>query len=71
MEQWLVQLIAQGKVRGSLTYDEVNALLPEMASPELTAPVIERVLDALEREGIALVEGDEPEEPLPVTSPTP
>ena len=65
MEQWLEQLIANGKRTGTLTFDEVGALIPETASPEL----LERVLEALEREGISLIDSDEPDEPVTVSDP--
>lgn len=69
MEQWLEQLVAQGKQTGSLTFDEVNAVLPETWAPDVLAPMLDRLLDALESHGISIID-DEPEEPLVVPPPT-
>ena len=53
MDQDLSQLIARGTKDGYLTYDEVNAYLPdEDVNPEK----LNTLLLALERRGIALIE---------------
>ena len=53
MEQTLTQLITLGTERGFLTFDEVNAYLPdEDVSPEK----LDQLLLAIERRGIRLVE---------------
>jgi len=46
-------LVAQGKTQGYLTYDEVNAYLPDEA---VTPEKLDNLLIALEEEGIHLVE---------------
>ncbi len=57
MDQDLSQLIARGSQNGFLTYDEVNAYLPdEDVSPEK----LDRLLLALERRGIRLIESSGP-----------
>jgi RNA polymerase primary sigma factor len=48
-------LIEKGKQNGSLTYDEVNAALPELSEPERLAEIQE----LLEQQGITLIEGDD------------
>ncbi|MCG8650952.1 MAG: RNA polymerase subunit sigma-70, partial [Pirellulales bacterium] len=53
MEQDLSQLIARGTQQGFLTYEEVNAYLPdEDVNPEK----LDKLLLAIERHGIQLVE---------------
>ncbi len=57
MDQDLSQLIARGSQNGFLTYDEVNAYLPdEDVSPEK----LDLLLLALERRGIRLIESSGP-----------
>ena len=47
------KLIEEGKKKGSLTYDELNNVLPEdMVSPE----VLDQVLQKLDELGIEMVE---------------
>ncbi len=56
MDQDLSQLIARGSKNGFLTYEEVNAYLPdEDVSPEK----LDKLLLALERRGIRLIEATE------------
>ena len=53
MDQELSSLISRGTQEGFLTYDEVNAYLPdEDVSPEK----LDRLLMAIERKGITLVD---------------
>jgi len=60
-DQDLSQLIARGSKDGFLTYDEVNAYLPdEDVNPEK----LERLMVAIERHGIQLVEDSEKKEIL-------
>ncbi|TWU45784.1 RNA polymerase sigma factor SigA [Novipirellula aureliae] len=60
-DQNLSQLIARGSKDGFLTYDEVNAYLPdEDVNPEK----LERLMVAIERHGIQLVEVSEKKEIL-------
>src|SRR3546814_8258836 len=55
------KLIARGKQRGYLTYDELNAALPQ---DEMSSEQIEDVMSAISAMGITIVESDEdrPEE---------
>ncbi len=50
------KIIALGKQKGFVTYDEVNGLLPEGIS---SSEDIDRVFDLLIEEDIQVVEGDE------------
>lgn len=70
LEEWLKQppvqaLITRGKQTGALTFDEVNAALPNVIDPDQLAALCE----LFDRNGISLLDGDEPdplpEEPLP------
>jgi RNA polymerase primary sigma factor len=54
------RLVARGKERGYLTYDEVNAALPP---DEVSSETIEDVLSQISEMGVNLVQGDETEEP--------
>ena len=59
----LKQLVNSGRKQGFLTYDEVNAYLPdEAATPEK----LERLIDALEKHGIELVDEDPKAKILPL-----
>ncbi len=58
-EKILKSLIAKGKASGSLTYDDLNAALPEgMGDPDR----LQEILEALDRHGISLIDADEEEE---------
>ena len=48
----LKALIEKGKQSGSLTYDEVNAALPELADPDK----LPELLELLEQNGISLID---------------
>src|SRR3546814_701598 len=50
------KLIARGKKRGYLTYDELNAALPQ---DEMSSEQIEDVMSAISDMGINIVESDE------------
>ncbi len=56
MEQDLNSLIAQGTKDGFLTYDEVNAYLPD---EDVNPDKLDRLILAIERRGIRLIEGAE------------
>ncbi|MBM3980902.1 MAG: RNA polymerase sigma factor RpoD [Planctomycetes bacterium] len=51
-------LIEKGKQTGSLTFDEVNAALPEQSEPERLAEIQE----VLDQHGISLIDGDDDDE---------
>lgn len=53
MEQTLAQLVSLGTQRGFLTYDEVNAYLPD---EDVSPQKLDRLLLAIERHGIRLIE---------------
>ncbi len=54
-EKILKSLIAKGKASGSLTYDDLNAALPEgMGDPDR----LQEILEALDRHGISLIDAD-------------
>ena len=55
----LKALIEKGKQSGSLTYDEVNAALPESADPDR----LPELLEQLEQNGINLIDPEEADEP--------
>ena len=58
-DEVLKTLIEKGKETGSLTYDEVNAALPEGASdPDR----LEDILELLDQNGISVIDDDEAEE---------
>jgi hypothetical protein len=63
MESWLEALIARGRETGSLTYDEVDAAIPDGLSDNEQVALLTRVLDRLESEGISLIDPDEPDAP--------
>ena len=56
MEQDLFNLIARGTQNGFLTYEEVNAYLPD---EEVSPAKLDQLLLAIERRGIRLVEASE------------
>ncbi|HBF34654.1 TPA: hypothetical protein DDW35_08815, partial [Candidatus Sumerlaeota bacterium] len=58
----LEALVAQGKEKGHLTYDEINEALP----PDFTSEDMEKLLEELEDLDIPVI-GDEPEEGLAVS----
>jgi RNA polymerase primary sigma factor len=59
VEQAIRKMVARGKERGYVTFDEVNAALPtEQVSPEQ----IEDTLAMLNEQGINVVESEEPDE---------
>ncbi|WP_343347327.1 RNA polymerase sigma factor RpoD [Sphingomicrobium sp. XHP0239] len=53
------KLIARGKKRGILTYDEVNEALP---SDQMSPDQIEDIMSAISEMGVTIVENDEEEE---------
>jgi hypothetical protein len=68
--EWLNQppvlaLIARGRQTGSLTYDEINAVLPSEPSHE----DLERLLEVLESQGISVI--DEPDDSDSPATPVP
>ena len=60
-DEALKALIEKGKQSGSLTYDEVNAALPESAE----ADRLPDLLELLESHGITLIEAEDAEEETP------
>jgi len=59
------KMIARGKERGYITYDELNAALPQT---EMSSEQIEDTMAMLNEMGINLVDGEEPEEGAPAAS---
>jgi RNA polymerase primary sigma factor len=57
-DEVLKNLFEKGKQTGSLTFDEVNLALPELAESDRLAEIIE----FLDQNGISLIDGDEAEE---------
>ena len=53
------RLIAKGKERGHITFDELNAVLPP---DQMSSEQIEDVMASLSEMGIQVVEGEEPED---------
>ncbi|MEO9961305.1 RNA polymerase sigma factor RpoD [Nisaea sp.] len=62
VNQTVKNLIKKGKERGYLTYDEVNAALPQ---EEMSSEQIEDVMSALSEMGVNVVENEEQEESGP------
>jgi RNA polymerase primary sigma factor len=58
----LKKMIAKAKERGYITYDDLNAALPQ---DQLSSEQIEDVMTLLSEMGINVVESEEPEEPQP------
>jgi len=56
-DEVLKTLFEKGKQTGSLTFDEVNQALPELAEPDRLAEITE----FLDQNGISLIDGDEDE----------
>src|SRR5437764_8258482 len=54
-DEVLKALLEKGKQTGSLTFDEVNLALPELAEPDRLAEIQE----LLDQNGIQLIDGDE------------
>src|SRR5256886_17643772 len=54
------KMLARGKERGYLTYDELNAALPQ---DQVSSEQIEDTMTMLSELGINVVEGEESEEP--------
>ena len=67
MEQDLTALIAQGTKDGYLTFDQVNAYLPD---EDVNPDKLDKLLLAIERRGIKLIENSE-KPPLPGKRPEP
>ena len=59
----LKQLVTCGRKQGYLTYDEVSAYLPDEANTPLK---LDRLIDALEKSGIELVDKDPKAKILPL-----
>jgi RNA polymerase primary sigma factor len=55
-EATIKKLVAKGKRKGYLTYDELNAALPQ---DELSSEQIEDVMSAISEMGVNIVESDE------------
>jgi RNA polymerase primary sigma factor len=56
-DEILKKLIAKGKQLGSLTYDELNAALPEgLSDPDR----LSQILDLLDKHGISVIDAEEP-----------
>ena len=53
------KLLARGKVRGYVTYDELNAALPQ---DKVTSEQIEDIMAAMSEMGVNVIEGEEPED---------
>jgi RNA polymerase primary sigma factor len=53
------KMVARGKERGYITYDELNAALPQT---EMSSEQIEDTMAMLNEMGINLVDGEEPED---------
>jgi len=64
VNQTVKNLIKKGKERGYLTYDEVNAALPQ---EEMSSEQIEDVMSALSEMGVNVVENEEQEETVTET----
>ncbi len=62
LAQSLKRMIARGKERGYITYDELNAALPQ---EDYTSEQIEDVMSSLSEMGINVVESEETEEETP------
>jgi RNA polymerase primary sigma factor len=62
------RLVARGKERGYITYDELNGALP---GDQVSSEQIEDTMAMLSELGINLVEGDEGDEPEPVAAEEP
>src|SRR5258707_13702783 len=60
------KMIARGKERGYITYDELNAALPQT---EMSSGQIEGTMAMLNEIGINLVESDDQEESPPAEKP--
>ena len=58
-------LIEKGKQSGSLTFDEVNAALPEQSEPDRLAEIHE----ILDQNGISLIDGDDDDAPAVAEAP--
>jgi RNA polymerase primary sigma factor len=59
------RLVARGKERGYITYDELNAALPQ---EQVSSEQIEDTMAMLSELGVNMVEGDEAEEPEAVAA---
>jgi RNA polymerase primary sigma factor len=55
-DEVLKGLIEKAKQTGSLTFDEVNAALPEMSEPDRLAEITEYLLD---QHGVSLIDGED------------
>ena len=64
VNQTVKNLIKKGKERGYLTYDEVNAALPQ---EEMSSEQIEDVMSALSEMGVNVVENEEQDDSGPET----
>jgi RNA polymerase primary sigma factor len=61
-DETLVALLKRGKETGSLTYDEVNAALPEGSPGVPESDRLESVLELLEQNGISIIDEADTEE---------
>ena len=61
-DETLLALLKKGKESGSLTYDEVNAALPEGSPGVPESDRLESVLELLEQNGISIIDESDTEE---------
>src|SRR5205814_9041576 len=61
-DETLLALLKRGKETGSLTYDEVNAALPEGSPGVPESDRLESVLELLEQNGISIIDEADTEE---------
>jgi RNA polymerase primary sigma factor len=61
-DETLLALLKRGKETGSLTYDEVNAALPEGSPGVPESDRLESVLELLEQNGISIIDESDTEE---------
>ncbi len=61
------KMVAKGKERGFVTYDELNAVLPP---DKVSSEQIEDTMSMLSEMGINVIEGDEPEDAQPAAAET-
>src|ERR1700734_3110215 len=60
MAQAVRKMVARGKERGYVTYDELNAALPQ---DQVSSEQIEDTMTSLSEQGINVIESEEGEEP--------
>jgi RNA polymerase primary sigma factor len=65
MAQAVRKMVARGKERGYVTYDELNAALPQ---DQVSSEQIEDTMTMLSEAGVNVVESEETDEPAPVAA---